>query len=91
MPRLVKDRVKVDGIELPAGGDGRDIFVQPRNERYMAGTGLGGDARVRNAKGTLVEDFVANKGREVASFRGLVGIRMLLEAFVCTESVAWQS
>jgi len=57
MPTAIEDGVKIDRIQLPAGSDCGDIFVQASNERNMTGPRFSGNAGMRNAEGALMEDF----------------------------------
>lgn len=57
MVRAIEDAVKVDRVELPAGSDGRDIFVQAGNQRNMPWAGFGRDSSMRHAKSAVIEDF----------------------------------
>jgi len=54
----------------------------------MAGARFGGHASMGDPKGAVVQDSISYEGGEVPRFRGLVGIRVLLEAFVCAQAVA---
>lgn len=91
--RSVKDAVKIDRVELPAGCDSGDIFVQTSDQCDMARSGLGRDSSMRYAKCAIVENFGPQEGGKRPWFEvGIcLGIRFGkgLKCFVCAQSVTW--
>lgn len=86
MLTAVEDTVKVDRVHLPACGHGRDILVQASNKRHVSGSRLGGDARVGNAKSSMLQDARPQERRqrpwlEVCVGLG-VGLGMRLQSLV---------
>lgn len=66
MPAAIEDTVKVDRVELPARGDGRDILVEAGDEGDMSGPRFGGDTGVRDAEGSMIKNSGAEEGCERA-------------------------
>lgn len=93
MPAAIEHTVEIHGIQLPARGDGRNVFVEPRDERYVAGAGFSGHACVRDAEGAVFEDAGAQEGREGAGNEVCVvlgvGLGEGVEGFVCAETIAY--
>lgn len=91
MTTAVEDAVKVDRVHLPASCDSRDVLVQAGDQCDMARTRLSRHAGVRHAKGTLVEDFGADKwsewSRNEVGFGLGVGFGEGLEGLVCTQTI----
>ncbi len=91
MSAPVEYAVEIHGVEFPACRHSRHIFVQPRDESYMARSAFRRHTRVRDAKGAMFEHAGAQEGREGAGDKicFVLGVRLRegLEGFVCAETV----
>ena len=72
MPATIEHAVEVHRVQLPAGGNSRNIFVETGDERNVAGARFGRHTCVGDTKRARLEDFGAQERRQRA--RGLCEI-----------------
>lgn len=88
MSAPIKHAVEVHRVELPPRRHGRYIFIQPRDQRDVAGARFSRYSCVGDAEGAVFEDAGAQEGGEGAGdeIRGVGGVRFGegLEGFICS-------
>lgn len=64
MSAPVEYAVEVDGVELPARRNSRNILVQTRDQSNVPRSGLGRHSCMRYAEGAMFQDARSQEGRE---------------------------
>lgn len=88
MAAAIKYRIEIDRVKFPTSRYGGNIFIKAGNKCDMTRPRFRGYACMGDAESTSFESFRPDKGSEVTSNGRIIGVKMLLEAFIGAETIA---